>query len=326
MKALLQQFENWMTLKHYSEKTIKCYLSSVRNFARFCQQRRNDPDWDKSKAVETYLLYRFKTLGLSWQSINGDYSGIRLFYVHILERKWDEKKLPRPRKEKYLPKAISKKEVERLLESAGCLKHQVFFLLLYSTGLRLGEALQLRAGDIDSEQMQIRVRVGKGNKTRYTLLCAELLSALRLYWKQERPANGWLFNGRDGKSRWHERSAQHAIITARRRAGLPEHVTAHTLRHSFATHLLESGTDLVSVQLLLGHKHIKTTARYIHLKTAHFQQIPNPAHSLWQKPTEPPKYSANGEKHLSKSISPAATTVGLSGPLVNAGLPPWADE
>lgn len=325
MEALLQQFEDWMTLKHYSEKTIKCYLASVRNFARFCEGRQREAGWDKSKAVETYLLYRFKTQGLSWQTINGDCSGIRLFYVHILHRPWDQGKLPRPRKEKYLPRAISKKEVERLLESAGCLKHQVFFLLLYSTGLRLGEALRLRSGDIDSERMQVRVRVGKGNKGRYSLLCSELLQALRIYWRSERPSGGWLFNGREAGSPWHERSAQHAIITARRRAGLPEHVTAHTLRHSFATHLLEDGTDLVSVQLLLGHKHIKTTARYIHLQASHFRQIPNPAHRLWQNSTAPPPSSAGGANPTSNSTNPDATTAASSGPSANAAPRPWVD-
>ncbi len=296
MEKLLKELRNWMTLKNYSESTIRCYVSAVKNFAAYCREHQSDPDYCKAKAPEQYLLYRFKTLGLSWQSINGDYSGIRLFYTQILGRPWDLNKLPRPRKEKYLPRVISRGEVERLLNQASCLKHQVFFLLLYSSGLRLGEALALRPEDIDSHRMQIRVRAGKGNKTRYTLLSEQVLKVLRLYWKEYLPVT-WLFNGRVMGEPWSKRGAQHAFVETRRRARLPEHVSAHTLRHCFATHLLENGTDLVSVQLLLGHKHLKTTSRYIHLKAEHFRRIANPADQLQtcQLPTKSATCSGLGE-------------------------------
>jgi len=295
MDQLLERYKNWMELKNYSKKTINAYLCTVRKFYKYCESKKSDDNFEKRNAVEEYLLYRFKTLSLSWQSINVDYSALQLLYVRILGRDWDSKKLPRPRQEKYLPKVMSKREVEMLLENASCVKHEVYFLLLYSSGIRLGESLNMLLEDIDSERMEIRVRVGKGNKMRQTLLCEEVLEKLEEYVKLEKPKK-YLFNGRRKGSKWSERGAQLAIQTTRRKAGLGEHVTAHSLRHSFATHLLEGGTDLVSVQKLLGHKHLKTTSRYIHLKSDHFRRIENPVSSLWVN-TKRINCLKNGEKN-----------------------------
>ena len=299
MEKYLQEFESWLTLKNYAIKTKKSYLCSVRLFWRYCEKRKAKGDLQKDgDAVGMYLLYRFKEQGVSWQSVNGDYSALRLFYVHILGRSWDIRKLPRPRKQTHLPKVISPGEVAKLIDHGVCFKHKVFFTLLYSTGLRLGEALRLRVEDVDVAGMQIRVLDGKGNKDRYTLLSVECLDLLRFYFRAYRPAGGWIFNGRVNGSRWSEKGAQHAFMVARRKAGLPSFVTAHTLRHCFATHLLQNGTDLVSIQKLMGHKYIKTTARYIHLDKEHFQKINNPADriSAWKRIIDSVKSSEGGEK------------------------------
>lgn len=285
MEEQLATFQRWMILKNYSEKTQKCYLSALRMFWMFCEKQKSNPTFKKENAVEEYLIRRFKIEKKKWQTINGDYSAIRLFYVNILGRRWDEKKLPRPRKEKSLPKVVSRKNIQKLMEHAVIFKHQVFFALLYSSGLRLGESLRLRVEDIDAARMQIRVLDGKGKKDRFTLLSSEMLELLRLYFKKYRPSGGLIFNGKRRGEPWAEKSAQYAFVQARRAAGLPEYITAHTLRHSFASHSLENGTDLVTLQQLLGHKYLKTTVRYIHLDVAHFQRLENPADRViaWQQ-------------------------------------------
>lgn len=280
-----QSYQDWLTLRNYSPKTLKCYLSSLRKFWNFCESRQDDRNFSKSDAVKIYLLYRYNEQKVSWQTVNGDYSSLRLFYKHILQREWDLCKLPRPRKQKKLPKVISPEQVSLLIEKAVTFKHKVYITLLYSTGLRLGEALRLRVEDVEAASMRIRVNDGKGNKDRYTLLSSDLLDMLRFYFRAFRPTGGWLFNGKQRGSRWSEKGAQHALVEARRRAGLPEYVTAHTLRHCFATHLLQAGTDLVTIQKLMGHKYLKTTVQYIHLDQQHFVKITNPAERIqaWEK-------------------------------------------
>jgi len=289
METYVQQFENWLTLKNYALKTKKSYLCSLRQFWVYCEEQKENATFSKSNAVEHYLLFRYNSQKVSWQTVNGDYSALRLFYKNVLDRVWDLKKLPRPRKQKSLPKVISPEQVSLLIENGATFKHKVFFTLLYSTGLRLGEALRLRVEDVQVATMQLRVLDGgKGNKDRFTLLSAETLDLLRFYIRAYRPEGGLLFNGRTKGNKWSEHGAQHSIVQARRKAKLPEFVTAHTLRHCFATHLLQAGTDLVTIQQLMGHKYLKTTARYIHLDNLHFQRVNNPADRIeaWKKITE----------------------------------------
>jgi site-specific recombinase XerD len=193
------------------------------------------------------------------------------------------------------------------MEHAVLFKHQVFFALLYSSGLRLGEALGLRVEDIDSHNMQIKVLKGKGKKDRFTILSSEMLELLRKYFIECRPTNGLIFNGKRKGSPWSEKGAQYAFVNARRSAGLPEYITAHCLRHSFASHSLENGTDLVTLQQLLGHKQIKTTVRYIHLDIAHYQRITNPADRViaWDKICTERSTSSPKDLHLLGGYSDA---------------------
>lgn len=305
MNDYLVQFENWLTLSNYAAKTLKCYLGSVRLFWRFCDSRQGDASFSKADAPQIYLLYRFKVQKRSWQTINGDYSALRLFYVHILDRKWELRKLPRPRKQKTLPKVITPQQVLLLIESAVCFKHKVFMTLLYATGLRLGEALRLRVEDVDVAAMQLRVLDGKGHKDRFTLLSPQCLDMLRFHIRAYRPQGGLIFNGKYRGKPWSEKGAQHAFVVARNRAKLPQFVTAHTLRHCFATHLLQSGTDLVTIQQLMGHKHLKTTTRYIHLDHEHFTKINNPADRIqaWKKTIKSVKSSESGVLNSSESTA-----------------------
>jgi len=298
------QFEDWMTLKNYSPKTIKCYTCAVRKFWEYCEARRADSDFVKADAPQIYLLHRYRKQQVSWQTVNGDYSALRLFYKHILERDWNLKKLPRPRKVKSLPKVISPEQVGLLIEKAVTFKHKVFITLLYSTGLRLGEALNLRVEDIEASAMRIRVNDGKGNKDRYTLLSMDLLDMLRFYFRAFRPEGGWVFNGKYRGKQWSQKAAQHAIVEARRRAKLPDFVTAHVIRHCFATHLLQNGTDLVAIQQLMGHKYLKTTAQYIHLDNQHFIKITNPSDRIeaWEKTIKSVRSSANSATNTSPPI------------------------
>ena len=327
MEDYLEKYRVWLVLKNYAKRTQKCYLSAFKNFWIWCEkQQKNNPKFKQEDAVQAYLVYRFEVDRVAWQTVNGDYSGIRLFYVNILGRTWNEDKLPRPRKEKSLPKVVSREQIKILMDHAVMFKHQVFFALLYSTGMRLGEVLRLRTEHIDSKNMKIHILKGKGKKDRFTILSAEMLELLRFYFIKCRPENGLVFNGRIKGKAWSERAAQRSFKLARRAAGLPEFITAHCLRHSFASHSLENGTDLVTLQQLMGHKHIKTTVRYIHLDVAHYQRIKNPADRViaWDKlfqkkpllpPISPPKDTTLSDtssdaldKNLSENSSPPNTS------------------
>jgi integrase/recombinase XerD len=202
-----------------------------------------------------------------------------MLYTKILDREWDIKKTPRPRKEKYLPTVLSQAQIKKLVDSGTMLKHQTFMLLLYATGLRLSEALNLKLENINTERLQVHVRKGKGHKDRYVILPKSFVTVLEIYLNHYNPKE-YLFNGKYRMSRWSNRAAQECINMAIRKGDLPRSVSAHTLRHSYATHHLEKGTDLFTLQKQMGHKHLKTTARYVHLCTKHFRQIKHPINDL----------------------------------------------
>lgn len=278
MKKILQQLEDYMVLKNYSLATRKAYLNAAKNFYLWCVSQQDSPVFDKQNAHRQYLVHRHKS-GLAWQTVNGDYSAIRMLYTKILNRSWDEKKLPRPRKEKSLPLVISQQDISKLIDHAAIFKHQMFFILIYATGLRLSEALHLKFEDIDRKRLQIRVRRGKGHKDRYVIFPESLLSVLEKYFNYYHP-HIFLFNGRIRGQHWSLRAAQEAIINARRTAKIHQSVTAHTLRHCYATHHLENGTDIFTLQKQLGHKKLLTTARYIHLCNNNFTRLFHPLDQL----------------------------------------------
>ena len=205
-------------------------------------------------------------------------SAIRFFFKTVLKRPCPKDEVPRPRKETRLPVVISREAVDRLLNTVKNLKHFALLMLVYCGGLRVSEAVRLKVQDLDEIRKLIRV-TGKGRKDRYTLYSDLAIEVVRAYQKTYQP-HKWLFPGPKPNRHLTERSAQKTIARARKAAGIPQHATMHTLRHSFATHLLESRTDLRYIQGLLGHKSIKTTEIYTHVSNKDLVKIQSPLESL----------------------------------------------
>jgi site-specific recombinase XerD len=241
------------------------------------------PDQLSDDQLKDYLLYLAQERKLAASSLNVAVSGMRAFYDWVLQRPdcglW--RALPRVRKSTHRPQVLDVKEVERLL-MVGCVhpKHRAFLMTVYGAGLRLGEACRLEPRHLDSARMQIRVEQGKGRKDRYTLLSPRLLQELRAYWRMFQPKR-WLFPASHDASRpMDERTGQKIYYTAVARAGLPRKGGIHSLRHSFATHLLESGVEITIVQRLLGHNSLSVTANYLHVRRERLAQVQSPLQLL----------------------------------------------
>jgi site-specific recombinase XerD len=213
-----------------------------------------------------------RKVSISYHNIS--FSAIKFFYEKVLERGEVTNKINRPRGEKVLPEVLSEEEVQRLICSVSNLKHKCILMTLYSGGLRLSEVVGLKVNDIDSKRMLIFIRKAKGRKDRYTILSKELLRWLREYFEQEKPRE-WLFEGVMG-GQYSMKSVQSIMHDAVKIAGIKKHATVHTLRHSFATHMLENGTDLRYIQNLLGHNSSRTTEIYTHITTKGIGQLVSP--------------------------------------------------
>jgi site-specific recombinase XerD len=224
--------------------------------------------------ARAYILYRYGQ-GFCWQTINGDYSALLNFYVEVLGQKWDVSHIPRPRKKSSLPPLLSTTEVKSLIEHTGNLKHQAFIALLYGSGLRLSEALNLRISEIDGVRRQIRVIQGKGGKDRYVSIPECLLVVLRAYYRVYLPVD-YLFNGRINGSRWSATAIRWFLKKSQQKAGITRRVSPHVLRHCYATHHLENGSNLVYLKSQLGHKNLKTTAQYIRLCQNYQNRVNHP--------------------------------------------------
>jgi len=225
--------------------------------------------------IRGYLHYLITEKKVSQSSINQAYSAMKFFYETSLGRVWNATRIPRSKIRKKLPVVFSLQEVRSLLASVDNLKHQALLTTIYSAGLRLGEATKLRPSDIDSKRMTILVQGGKGNKDRYTVLGERTLELLRLYYKVYRPVQ-WLFPSRDSGKPLSGASVQRVFKKALHRAGIKKKASVHTLRHSFATHLLESGTDLYYIQRLLGHSAASTTSVYLHITGRDLATVTSP--------------------------------------------------
>jgi integrase/recombinase XerD len=269
----LSDFDAHLTLKNFSKSTRRAYGCALRQFFSYREKHGMNGSFTQEQARE-YILYRYDQ-GLKWQTINGDYSAMYKFYRKVMGLAWDVQHIPRPRKERSLPPVLSRQELQLVIECGGTFKHQVFMILLYSTGLRLSEALNLRLSHIDGERLQIRVVKGKGAKDRYVEMPPCLLTLLRDYYRAYRPQQ-LLFNGKFVGRPWARRSAQWAIQHARKAAGIERSVSPHVFRHCYATHHLENGTNLVYLKEQLGHKHLKTTAKYIRLCKSYQKQVRHP--------------------------------------------------
>jgi len=213
-----------------------------------------------------YLYYLVEVKQASPTCLNTVISAYRILVAEVLRRNWEEFAIRRPKRDKKLPVVLSKKEVERIIAGISNMKHRTFISLMYSCGLRLSELRNLKVTDIDSTRMQIHIRLGKGAKDRYVMLSEKMLVMLREYWKRYRPKE-YLFEGATKGKAIAARTIQHTFAKVIAKAGIKKDASVHTLRHSFATHLLENNVNLIAIQKLLGHNHINTTLTYTHLQS-----------------------------------------------------------
>jgi site-specific recombinase XerD len=277
MSQLRQKMISLMEREHYAQKTIKSYVSTVAQFAKFhgkCPSKLDDIH------IGQYLDDLCKRRASS-STINITHSALRWFYSRVMKRAWNDQVFRRPRRKKRLPEVLSPEEVKAIINSTNNLKHYALLMLLYSSGLRPGEVTKVRSADIDAERMMLRVRQGKGYKDRYTIISPICLQVLRRYWKAYRPKGGWLFEGMIQGEPYSVRSLQELFRRARQKAGIRKHVSPHSFRHSFATHLLEEGVDTLTIKELLGHKQLQTTAVYLHVRQSRLTKLENPLDRIW---------------------------------------------
>lgn len=283
MSGMRRRMEEELKLGGYSERTIKAYIGAVCNFAKFYNR---PPEQMGAEEVRSYLVYLAETKKLAGSSINQAVCAIRFFYLRVLHRPCEVEPIRYSKRRRKLPVVLTEAEVVKLLAAAPTARDRAILMTLYAAGLRLREALLLQVGDIDSKAMRIFVRAGKGGKERYVMLSQRLLEELRHYFRQARPKL-WLFYGAHRDEPIHPRTVQKILKTTVRKAELTKPVTAHTLRHSFATHLLEHGTSLRYIQELLGHESYKTTLIYTHVSPASLSRVVSPLDRLQVEPRQP---------------------------------------
>jgi integrase/recombinase XerD len=276
-KLMLEELER----RNYSRETVRAYMAAVEDFARYFHRR---PDQLGPDHIRQYQAYLFRERKLAPNSVTQRLGALRFFYIKTLQQSWSADLTPYPKKVLHLPSILSREEVNSLIEAAPTPFQRTLLMALYATGLRRAELARLKITDIDSARNVIHVQGGKGRKDRDVMLSQNLLEALREHWRslRRKPAV-WLFPG----NRWH--TADHPITTkviwlackeAAQRAGIRKEVHPHTLRHCFATHLLEDGADLRTIQILLGHRDLEETTIYLHLSQQHLNATASPLDSL----------------------------------------------
>lgn len=277
MTPLREKMIREIRLRNYSKATEKTYVLGV---ARFAKHFGRSPEQISLEEVKGYLYYLREEKHVSMSYFKQVLGGLRFLYVQVLNQPWFKESLKYPRHEVSLPKVVSKEEVLKLLEAIPEMKARTALSLIYAAGLRLQEALSLKVRDIDSKRMLISVRQGKGGKDRQVILSKQLLEELRTYWCRYRPRE-YLFEGKTG-GKLNGQRLQKWCSEGCRRAKLKTRITPHTLRHSFATHLLESGTDIRVIQALLGHRNISSTLIYTHVNSRCYGMIQDPLAALYQ--------------------------------------------
>lgn len=278
---LRQRMIDDMTVRNLSQNTQDLYVSAVAQFAKYF---RTSPENLGPADVKAYQLYLTRVRQISWSTLNVVVCALRFFYRTTLGTDWAIEHIIYPKSEKRLPEVLSLEEVSDFLDGIPNLKHRTMLVTAYAAGLRLSEVACLGVTDIDSKRMVIRVQQGKGRKDRYVMLSPRLLLLLREYWKAVRPNGNWLFPGADTKTHITAGAIQDACKKAWQSSGLTKKVTVRMLRHSFATHLLEGGTNIRTIQLLLGHRSLATTATYTHVATSAVCATQSPLDRLPQRP------------------------------------------
>ena len=281
VSPLRQRMIDDMTMRKLQPKTQTGYLRSVKNFTRFFGR---SPDRAVPEDLRRFQLHLVEK-GVSSTTLNATITALKFFYGVTLDRPSALKKMSPVRKEQKLPQVLSVEEVTRLLTAAGNLKHRAALSVAYGAGLRASEVTHLKIVDIDSERMILRVEQGKGRRDRYAMLSPSLLELLRAWWRQAHAAgkmlpNGWLFPGQNPVKPLSTRQLNRACKLAAETAELDRRISMHTLRHSFATHLLEQKVDIRVIQVLLGHQKLENTARYSHVATRTLSEVKSPLDQL----------------------------------------------
>jgi integrase/recombinase XerD len=280
MTPLRQRFIEDMQLRNLAPTTQRSYLHYTVEFAKFYNC---SPDKLDLEAIRQYQLHLLHEKKLSPESINTFISSVQFLYLNTLEMPWEKSCFPRMRVASKLPVVLSPEEVAYFFENLPSLKYRTVLMLCYGAGLRIMEAVSLQVSDIDSQRMLLRVEQGKGRKDRYAMLSPRLLAVLRCYYRAARPdRESWLFPSWRTKHHITSGSVSQACRDAAQQSGLSKRVTAHILRHSFATHLLEQGTDTRVIQVLLGHSRIDTTARYTRVSAQVIAATASPLDALVQ--------------------------------------------
>lgn len=276
LSPLRQRMIEDMTVRNLSAQTQASYVQYVSQLSRHFHK---SPDRTSVEEIRTFLLYLANEKGLSASARNVATHALRFFFLVTLQRPWTIEAIPSPKKETRLPVILSQEEVQRLIDAAPNFTTHVILSAIYATGMRVSEAVHLRVADIDSQRMMIRIVQGKGHKDRFVPLSAKLLELLRIHWRRVRPRE-WLFPGRRFDQPLGAAHVVEACAHARLHAGLAKAAHPHCLRHAFATHLLEAGTDVRTIQLLLGHRSLSTTARYLRVATSTVCSITSPLDTL----------------------------------------------
>lgn len=273
---LRKKFENHLILSRLSAKTQEAYLKAVEGLAFFYNQ---SPDKLSNEQIQQYLLYLIRDRKLQWSSCNVAFSGLHCFYKKFLKRDKTEFNIPpRPRQRK-LPEILSQNEVKQLIDAGKDVRHRALLMLTYGSGLRVGELVKLKPDHIEADRMLVRVEQAKGRKDRYTLLSQKALDQLRIYGKHFVPGQ-WLFYGHHKTAPISTATAQKIYYRAKKAAGITKGKGIHTLRHCFATHMLEKGIDIFLIKRFLGHKSIRTTMVYLHVVPNRMVEVKSPLDDL----------------------------------------------
>lgn len=275
-KRMLEELQR----RNYSSTTIECYLRVVEAFARHFGKR---PDHLSGEHIREYHLYLLRERKLTPRTVGLHIAALRFFFVKTLRRPYLQIDLPYPKVPERLPTVLSQEEVARLIDAAKNLLDYTMLVTLYGTGMRRAELIHLKVEDIDSQRMIVHIRQGKRNRDRDVPLTPKLLETLRTYWRWMKPKT-YLFpgmvNGWRADKPMTSKCVWIAVHEAAKSAGIKKRVSPHTLRHCFATHLLENGTDLCTIQMLLGHVDLETTSVYLHVSRRHLQAVVNPVETL----------------------------------------------
>lgn len=283
MGQLRDRMEQDLILRGLSLSTRRNYLLYCRKFAIY---HGRSPEELGEREIRQYLVHRIQSEQISYATYRQIVAALKFLYTVTLARPWEVERVPfpRPRQDRF-PEALRQDQLLALFGALRQLKYRALLMTCYAAGLRIGEACQLQVKDIDSQRMLLRVRSTKGRRQRYTVLSPRLLEVLREHWKRDRPPV-WLFPGRGLSGHVCPETVRQVFRRARQEAKLGRWCTPHTLRHSFATHLLENGTDLVMIQTLLGHTTIYTTSTYTHVRTDHIRRVQSPLEFLPPEPKQ----------------------------------------